>query len=1066
MFVCIACSLLRAAWAHAFPPVPSLFFQTGNHQQIPEHIVTAIEQDTTGFLWIGTANGLVRFDGYRFLRFSQQAEYANSLSGNFIQSLLVRQNGDLWVAAVPGGLSRYLPARAAFERFETFPIEQAAFWHSAQTLAEDQQQQLWVGSRNGLARIPASGQAEILQAPELTGINVRALLVDAENQLWIGHRQGLLRLDLNTESAQPKVFELVKGQSVLSLKAAPDGSIWVGSANAGVFWWQKHDAELRPFAASGAADTPSPVHDLLHPSENEVWLARLGGIERWQRTPEQLLNRFEPDPSDRYSLAHSDVRVLFQDSNQLIWTGSFGGGLQRYQSSQQVSMLRFSLKDNQGISSPDISSILELANGDIWLGTRGSGVDVLRPGAGIIARLQPGSGPRQLQQGFVTSMVQQQDGKVWLATYPEGIYRVEPQTLAIERLTLADALNETVRRFYIDSQQQLWLGTQQGLYRWQSNLAQLRSYPLMAEQPQADYLNAITEDAFGQIWLGGGSGGLYRLRPGEDTAKLVHFANRESATLSILGLLADKEQLWLDTPQGLYVLDQLSADRPKLTKITSGLKQHQAFGANLLMDSHGRLWTQQHLYDPNSKQSFSLPETEGFVVGTPWFRSYSQSRSGLMLFGSAEGLLVIDADNYQPTAGFPGLTLTSAQLDGQAAPLPGQQLTLAPHHRGFSLEFAALEFQQPDAIRYRYQLQGFDQSWTEVDANQRQLSYTNLWPGQYQLQVQSSNTLGVWNPKMLVLDVVIEPKIWQRLWFQLLCLLALTGVLAALYLWRMQTEKRKARQLRLQVARQQQELLTAQKLLIEKEKMASLGQVVAGVAHELNTPLGIGMTSSTVLLNETEQMEQLFQQKKITNQRMQQFLQHCFEHLKLLIKNLERSADLVHHFKQVAVDQTACQLQQIQLPDWLDERLRPYQLSYPDVRIELDCPRVQLLVRAQALEQIVFQLLQNCCLHAFSETSEKRVMVQFHLQGNECHLLVRDHGQGIPDELQSRVFEPFVTSKRGSHCHGLGLHLSYNLASQVLNGSIELQNTGPDGSDFLLRFPMQSNKAGKKDKAG
>lgn len=1053
--VCIICSLLQAAWAQQFPPVPALFFQTGNHQQIPEHIVTAIEQDRTGFLWLGTANGLIRYDGNRFLRFSHQAEHSSSLHGNFIQSLLLRQNGDLWVAAVPGGLSRYLPHRAAFERFDTFPTEQAAFWHSAQTLAEDQQQQLWVGSRNGLARISVSGQADIQQADELRNINVRALLVDVANQLWIGHRQGLLRLDLNSETALPEVFDQLAGQSILSLSEAPDGSIWVGSANAGVFWWQKGAPALKPFGMSAKAEVQSPVHDMLHLNEHEIWLARLGGIERWQRTPEQLLNRFEPDPSDRYALSHNDVRVLFQDSDQRIWVGSFGGGLQHYQSSQQVSMLRYSLKDRQGLSAPDITSVLELDNGDIWLGTRGSGVDILRAEAGIIARLQPGSSPEQLQQGFITAMIQQQDGMVWLATYPQGIYLVEPQTLTIERLTLANGLNETVRRFFIDSKQQLWLGTQQGLYRWQYSPAQLLSYPLMAAQPQADFINAIAEDALGQIWLGGGAGGLYRLRPGEDVARLVHFANHEAATLSILGLLADKEQLWLDTPEGLHVLEQLSADRPLLRKVTNGLKQHQAMGANLLKDSHGRLWTQQHLYDPASKQSFSLPEAEGFVVGTPWFRSYTQTRSGLMLFGSAEGLLVVDADNYQPATGFPNLALTSVQLDGQAAPIPEQQLTLAPHHRGFSIEYAALEFQQPDAIRYRYQLQGFDQSWTEQASSQRHLSYTNLWPGHYLLRIQSSNAQGDWNPELLTLEVRVLPQLWQQGWFALLCLLLLVAGLTSLYLWRMRAERRKAIALRHQVTRQQRELEAAQKLLVEKEKMASLGQVVAGVAHELNTPLGIGLTSSTVLLNESEQMAALYQQKQITNQKMQSFLQHCREHLQLLIKNLERSADLVHHFKQVAVDQNDARLQRIQLPDWLQERIKPYQLGYPDIDFHLSCPRTQLELRAQALEQIIFQLLQNCCLHAFAMDGSKQVRIQLRITDTECHLLIEDDGQGISAEIQQRIFEPFVTSKRGSQCHGLGLHLSYNLASQVLNGTIELQHSSPKGSRFLLRFPLQ-----------
>ena len=1058
-----ACLLLLAGWLLAvplwanghrpsYPPTPSLFFQVSNQQQIAEQIITAILQDQQGFLWVGTSSGLYRYDGYRFVRFSDQSE---QLSGRFIQSLYLRQNGELWITAVPGGVSHFNAQTLHFSSFDDFPEQQLPFWQSAQVLAEDQQQRLWVGSRNGLAYIDGSGQSQLLSHPTLSELNIRALLVDNDNRLWIGHRQGLIQLDLNAAELDPIAITALSGQSVLSMQLAEDGSIWLGTASAGVYVWESDTKSLQPFPVTAQTEAASPVHDLLLLPNDEIWLARLGGIERWQRSSQQLLHRDLPDPSDRFSLAHADVRALHQDREGVIWVGSYGGGLQHFQRSRQVSMLRYSLLHQHSLSSPDISSILELSNGEIWLGSRGSGVDIVQPGQGIVARIEPGADSGQLQQGWVTAMTQRPDGKVWLATYPHGVYQVEPDSRSVQMLLSGTDFNESVRRFFTDSLQRLWLGTQQGLYLWDDGVQQLVSYPLLSPSPQADYLNALTEDPLGQLWVGGGATGLYRLHPGQSAASLVHFANRDTPTLSILGLLVAHNKLWLDTPEGLYFIDDFMAEQPLLHPASADAPS-SAFGANLLQDSHGRIWSQQRLFNPVTGQLKPLAEHDGFLIGTPWFRAYQQSHDGKMLFGSTEGLLVVDADAYQPASDvFAPLVITALHIDGRATSLPTAELQIEPQQRGFSLEFAALDLLQANALRYRYQLTGFDDNWRTMDASQRQLSYTNLWPGHYQLRIQSSNAQGDWNPELLTLDIRVLPKLWQQGWFALLCLLLLIAVLTALYLWRMRTERRKAIALRHQVTRQQRELEAAQKLLVEKEKMASLGQVVAGVAHELNTPLGIGLTSSTVLLNETEQMTALYQQKQITNQKMQSFLQHCREHLQLLIKNLERSADLVHHFKQVAVDQNDARLQSIQLPHWLQERIKPYQLGYPDIDFHLSCPQMQLELRAQALEQIIFQLLQNCCLHAFAMSGSKQVRIELSITATECHLLIEDDGQGIAPDIQQRIFEPFVTSKRGSQCHGLGLHLSYNLASQVLNGSIELQHSSPEGTRFLVRFPRQ-----------
>ncbi|MCC5852351.1 MAG: hypothetical protein JJU30_05905, partial [Alkalimonas sp.] len=167
----LAASLWADAHRPTYPPTPALFFQVSNQHQLAEQIITAIVQDQQGFLWVGTSSGLYRYDGYRFVRFSEQSE---QLRGSFVQSLLLRQNGELWVTAVPGGISHFDAKTLRFSAFDNYPKHEAHFWQSAQVLAEDQQQGLWVGSRNGLAYIDGSGQSQLLSHPTLSELNIRA----------------------------------------------------------------------------------------------------------------------------------------------------------------------------------------------------------------------------------------------------------------------------------------------------------------------------------------------------------------------------------------------------------------------------------------------------------------------------------------------------------------------------------------------------------------------------------------------------------------------------------------------------------------------------------------------------------------------------------------------------------------------------------------------------------------------------------------------------------------------------------------------------------------------------
>ncbi|MCH8538759.1 MAG: ATP-binding protein, partial [Alkalimonas sp.] len=769
--------------------------------------------------------------------------------------------------------------------------------------------------------------------------------------------------------------------------------------------------------------------------------------------------QFEHDPSDQFSLAHSDIRVLQQDQYGSLWLGSYGGGLLRYQGGTGISMLRHSLKFADSLSNPNISSVLERQNGDIWLGTRGSGVDLFQPGNGIIQRYPPRAIEGQLQQGWISAMAEMADGTLWLGVPPGQLYTFDDRLQQFQLIDeTAGFYGSNVRRLMVDSQQNLWLASNQGVKVMFHQQQQFTSYPLMAERPINDFINTIVEDQQQQIWIGGGANGVFRGTAHSDGAERVRFANRsDDEPLSILGMLVDQQgELWLDTPSGLFVIDDVTAEKPELRQPDS-IKAlgTQAFGANLLQDQRGRIWTQTHMYDPAVPLVYRLSSTDGANLGTPWFRAYTQTRNGTMLFGGSQGLLIIKPQQFEPWLAFPPVALTSLQVDGTPqVKTPYNRIRLAANQRRFTVEFAALDLAASQLLDYSYQLVGFDQQWHYLDRGQRQVSYTNLWPGNYTLKVRSTNRNGDWGPVQLELPVYIEPKLWQQSWFVLSIILLILLLIYALIQYRTRVSRQQAQLFEQQVNERTQELKQAQKLLIEKEKMASLGQVVAGVAHEINTPVGVSVTSNSVLLNELQNIEHHFTQKTLTSQLMQQFITSCDNNLNLIAHNLQRAADLVDNFKQMAVNQANNKLQVIELPEWIQQRIEPFKYSFPHSDIAINCPRMKLNVRASALEQILHQLVHNALHHGYQAEAKARVKLDVSISDGHCLISVTDHGSGISDTLQPRIFEPFVTSKRGSRNHGLGLHLCYNLATQVLNGDIQLLSSSATGSCFQLTFPL------------
>ena len=323
-----------------------------------------------------------------------------------------------------------------------------------------------------------------------------------------------------------------------------------------------------------------------------------------------------------------------------------------------------------------------------------------------------------------------------------------------------------------------------------------------AAGPLHGEVHQFLDERDGSLWVAGLHGLLQRPAGQQGLRPLRLHPEEGLAFPVVLGLLRGRDgTLWLDTAVGgLHRLLGFDAQgRARFDRIS---ERHGAigmpFGANLHEDAQGRIWSQSHVYDPRSDRLHAFTEAEGLRIGTPWFFVSAQLPDGRLLFGGSRGLLVARPQAYEPRREAPPLALTGLRVDGRPHRPASRRagLVLPAGSRGFSAEFAAIDFADPSRLLYRYRLLGLDPEWLQVDASRRAASYGQLRPGRYELQVQARRPDGVWGEPGLRLPVAVEAAWWQQPWARLLGLLAGMLLLWAGVQWR--TQSLRQRELRLQ----------------------------------------------------------------------------------------------------------------------------------------------------------------------------------------------------------------------------------------------------------------------------
>lgn len=526
------------------------------------------------------------------------------------------------------------------------------------------------------------------------------------------------------------------------------------------------------------------------------------------------------------------------------------------------------------------------------------------------------------------------------------------------------------------------------------------------------------------------------------------------------------------------------------------------------------------MLDPVTERIRTFNEKDGLPdVMTAYGRSSFKNRKGHIYISGVNGFYSINPDMLYHNDSIPPVVITHFRLSNNPVQVDSsrkallskniaytQELSLAYNQNDLSFAFSALDYNDPAKNRYAYKLEGYQDEWVETDADNRTATYTNLSPGDYIFKVKGSNNDGVWNEEGTFIYITIHPPFWKTIWAYIAYGIILLLLLRGYIFWRTRRLRKEKIILEEQVSErtqqieqqkdelksanseleknqnelqevntlleeQQEELMQqkeelqstleslqkTQEQLIESEKMAAVGGLVAGVAHEMNTPVGIGITAISNLQDDVGKMSDLYEKDEITRKDFKSFLESTNDTAKLIHKNLERAASLIQSFKQVSTDQVTEQKRVFTLKEYLEDillSLRP-KFRGKDIDFKIDCDdELKLNSYPGVFAQIFTNMLLNSLQHGFYKKEKGTITVQAVMLKNTLKIRYLDDGAGISKKDLPHIFEPFYTSDqhRGT---GLGLNIIYNLIRQKLHGTITCESEQSKGVLFEIEVPAE-----------
>ncbi len=790
---------------------------------LSENNVNCILQDSRGFIWIGTRDGLNRFDGTNFKIFRHKDKDNSKLSNDFITDLAEDRLGNIWIGTNEGGLNKYDRRRNCFYSYvheDRNKNSIAATRINAIVVAADQT--LWLGTTNGLDHFdPKKGVAVHYQTsaanPKSINSNaVTALLMDSQHRLWAGTQYGLGLFDAKTGSFHRFVADnskgAITGNGITSIFEDSKKRIWVGTYDFGLNLFEESTNTFKPFRHQ-AGQPGSLAHDdvktIAEDSSGNLWIGtENGGLSILHPNTFQFVTHVHDDVNQN-SLTNNSINVIKRDRAGNMWIGVYSGGLNLYKI-QSSSFLHYKHTSSNSISNNFVLSFHEDSQENLWIGTDGGGLNFLDKNTGKFSAFMKNTASGSINGNYVLAIESDKDENLWIGTWGDGLSIYNPKikkfrTLRNDPKDPGSLGNDNVYAIARGKGDQMWIGTfGSGLNKYSSangKFTHWEHHPADAHSISSNLITAIEPDRIGNVWVGTNDGGLNYYDQKRNS--FTRYESGKSSGLSdntVTDILEDHlGNIWVTTFAGLHKFDPRSS-KFEVFSDKNGLSNH--YTQAVVEDKQGMLWVSSNgglsKFNPKTRQFVNFTVEDGLQGSEFKQKSALVTRSGQLYFGGNNGFnsfnpVGIGASEYRTP-----VVITKFQLFNKTVEVAKNSKASSPlkldisetksirlnHNQSFiSFEFAALDVVSPEKKRYAYMLEGIDSTWNDVGNNNNAV-YTNLPPGDYVFKAKSQSSNGVWSPRIASIEIIIIPPYWETWWFRIIVALVISGIIYAVYRYR------------------------------------------------------------------------------------------------------------------------------------------------------------------------------------------------------------------------------------------------------------------------------------------
>ena len=873
-------AILLAAATFAFAQNQQLHFtHFGTAEGLSELNPNCLLQDSRGFIWIGTADGLNRYDGYKFKIFRNDAKDITSIANNYVQDIIEDKEGNIWAATIGGGLNKFDRNTNRFHRYLHNEKDKSSISSNfVSKVALDKSGKIWVATqKDGLNLFdPETGKSihycNTSDPNSLADNSVMTVYVDRENNVWVGtDNEGLCLFNRGANNFtrfknSPSNSGSISGNKITAIFEGSRHLLWVGTQGAGLNLYNPATHGFKRFI-----NDPRNKNSLVHNSiqsiaeddSHNLWIGtENGGLSIYAPEWDQFLSYYHDDV-DNSTLASNSIDIILKDRAGNMWLGVFGGGIDLYKkNTSNFEHYKHSMQPNS-LSNDFVLSLFEDKDYNIWVGTDGGGLNMfnLKSNNFKVYKNNPAD-KNSISGNNILDIKPDNKGNLWIGTWGNGVSVMNPATkkFKVFKHDPANPNSLSGDNIYAISQtpdKKIWLGSfGDGLNLYQPESNTFVHFKNDEKDPTSlgsDRINSLLSDRKGNLWIGTDDAGLELFDP--KTISFVRFPHNDHknsiSSNTIFDLYEDHSgNIWICTLGGLNKFDPATRHFT-VFKTKDGLPNDYAQA--VLEDDKGHLWVSTNsgisMYDSKTNK-FKNYTTEDGLQGDE-FKQHAalKSSTGAFYFGGVNGFNSFFPNHIVNAPYNPPLVLTDLEVfnrsvevaknNNDPSPLKKdisetRSIRLSHNESVISIEYASLDYLSPKKKNYAYILENFDKRWNYV-GNKNTAVYTNLLPGDYTFKVKSRNSSGEWS-KVLALKVTVVPPFWLTWWFESLAGIFVIALIYGIYRYRVhriiaqKTRLEKEVKHRTAVIQRQTEELQAQ-----SENLQSLNEELQAQSEELQS---------------------------------------------------------------------------------------------------------------------------------------------------------------------------------------------------------------------------------------